>query len=121
MSLRFQKEDDVDREVKEERRTTPWLFIFYIVFFAVVFGLFDWLGGQSLKSFAEELGGLIVVCLFVWLISPIYEEFRKRTKEIDGKISAIEIGMNALKESDIDLLKKLTAIENKLDEIQDKR
>jgi hypothetical protein len=118
MSLRFQKEDDVDREVKEERRTTPWLYLFCIVFFAVVFGLFDWLGGQSLKSFWEELGGLIVVCWFIWLVSPIYEEFRIRTKEIDGKVSTIESTINESKERDHELLKRLTAIENRLDEIQ---
>jgi hypothetical protein len=119
MSLRFQREDDVDCEVKEGRRRTPWIILFFIVLFAAVSGLGDWLSGQSLKSFGEEIVGAIGFGFVWWLVDPIYEEFRVRTKEIDGKVSAIESSMVESKERDTELLRRLKAIETRLDEIRD--
>ncbi len=120
MFLRFQKEDDVDREVKEEnRRTVPWMVLFYIGLVAGVFGLSDWLRSELPRSLWEELAGLFAIGFVCWLVVPVYEEFRIRTKEIYGKVSAIEEAVFNLKESHAELLEKLTAVEERLAEIRD--
>lgn len=120
MFLRFQKEDDVDREVKEEnRRTVPWMILFYIGLVAGAFGLSDWLRSELPTSLWEELGGLFAIGFVCWLVVPVYEEFRIRTKEIYGKVSAIEADVIAAKEIHAELLEKLIAVEEKLAGIQD--
>jgi len=129
MTLRFQKKDAVDEEVKEDRsegvRVSFLLYGFIFVFFAVGSGLFDWFSGKSLKSYGEEVGWMLgfffSISVADWILSPIYNEFRFRTKEIDGKVSAIEKTVNASTEDHAELLKRLTAIEEKLTEIQDAR
>jgi len=119
MFLRFQKEDDVDREVKEEnRRTVPWMVLFYIGLIAGVFGLSDWLRSQLPQSLWEELGVLFAIGFICWLVVPVYEEFRIRTKEIYGKVSAIEEAVIASREAHAELLEKLTSVEERLVEIQ---
>ena len=90
-----------------------------LVLATVWYGLDDWSHGGSLQKFAIELGGLIVVCWIGWVAYPIYLEFRLRTKEIDGKISATEAAMNETNERYLELLHRLNAIESRLDEIQD--
>jgi hypothetical protein len=119
MSLRFQKEDDVDREVKEENRiTVPWMVLFYIGLIAGVFGLSNWLRSQLPESLWEELGVLFAIGFVCWLVVPVYEEFRIRTKEIYGKVSEIEQEVIASKEIHAELLEKLTVVEERLAEIQ---
>ncbi|MGA3371689.1 MAG: hypothetical protein ABSC48_08010 [Terracidiphilus sp.] len=119
MFLRFQKEDDVDREVKEEnRRTVPWMILFYIGLIAGVFGLSDFLISKLPKSLWEELGVLFAIGFLCWLVVPVYEEFRIRTKEIYGKVSAIEEAVVSAREVHAELLERLTAVEDRLAEMQ---
>lgn len=119
MSLRFQDEDEVDRRVSETKRTTFWLIAAILLLAAVWYGLDAWSRGASLGKFVIELGGLIAVCWVGWVSYPIYLEFRIRTKEIDGKISAAEAAMNETNERYLELLHRLAAIETRLDDIQD--
>ncbi len=114
MALRFQREkdDEIDRAVKEER-ATPVL-IFVLVLFAAIAGVGAWISGVSLASFGKDLIWLVGFGFVYWLFSPFYFEFRIRAKEIDGKVSAIEEAMNASKEAHAELLERLTAIEKKL-------
>lgn len=121
MLLRFQEDDEADRETAKKRTRALYFIAFFLILYLAVCGLGDWLAGQSLKSFAEAFGGLIVICCLGGLIYPVYHEFRIRTKEIDGKISAIESAIYESKERNTELLKRLTAIENRLDEIRDNR
>jgi hypothetical protein len=143
MSLRFQKEDEADKEVKRNPFLgTLHVFIYGLSFLciALVSAVFAWLSGETLKSYGR---GIFIYVLFLiagavveGLLSPIYEEFRIRTKEIDGKVSAIEEAVNASKAVTLSriewtvndtrkdlagLLERLTAIEEKLAEIQDTR
>ena len=119
MALRFQKKDDVDRAAKEERQTGATVVV--LVLAAVIFGAVDWFSGGSLASYEQELAVLIGVFFVGWLVEPFYYEFRIRTKEIDGKVSGIEATVNGSKERHAELLERLTAIEEKLTEIQDAR
>lgn len=114
MVLRFQdKDEEVDRAAKRERRSI----VVFVGIGALVMGLWSWLSGDSLHSYGEFLA-FAAVCLWaLWMVSPIYYEFQIRTKEIDGKVSAIEAESRAAKEERADLLEKLTAIEEKLDAI----
>jgi hypothetical protein len=95
MTLRFQKEDEVDQEVKEQSRIVRHvsLYGFCFVIFAGVAGLSGWLSGESLKSYWGEIrwGAAAFLCIGVadWHLSPIYNEFRFRTKEIDGKLDTV--------------------------------
>lgn len=118
MSLHFQRQDEVDRVVKEQRRRARWPIAFVLALFAVS-GIIDWLDGKSIKSFGFGLELVIVLCWLVWLVGPIFHAFSIRTKETYGMVSAIESSMTDLKERDAELLKRLTAIENRLEEIQD--
>jgi hypothetical protein len=115
MALRFDKNDEVDEEVKKNRRfgarISVFLYGLIIVFFAVLIGISDWLSGKSLKSYGQEVGVLLAVffaaALAEWILSPLYEEFRLRTKEIDGKVSAIEDVVVRSKNQQAEELEKL--------------
>ena len=130
MSLRSQVKDEIDKEVEEKKRASlmiDGLIVgpIVVVCYSVVFGLFDWFTGKILKLYGQEIGGMLAVLLVAafagWILSPLYDEFRFRTKEIDGKVSAIEEAVNESKEGHAELLERLTAIEEKLTEIQDAR
>lgn len=114
MSLHFQKEDEVDREMKEAGITALWVCIIIFVLFAAIDGLFAWLGGSSLKAYGRDLGWLIVLILAASGAFGFYKEIRVRLREIDGKVSAIEEAVNAAKKERAGLLERLSAIEDEL-------
>ncbi len=116
MALRFQEKDDCDRAAKEERETGGLLII--LVLIAAIDGAFTWFRGESLASYGKNLAWLVGIGFVSWLIVPFYYEFRFRTKETYGKVSAIEIAVNTSKESHAELLERLTAIEDKMDAMQ---
>ena len=116
MALRFQGNDEVDRQAKEERATG--VLVFLVVLLAVICGAVDWFSGKSLASYEEELAFYIGLGFLFWFLTPFYYEFRIRTKEIDGKVSAIEEAVTSAKEDRAELLERLAAIEAKLDDIQ---
>jgi hypothetical protein len=118
MPLRFQEDDEVDRRVTETRKAALWLIGGILVLAAAWYGLDDWMHGGSIKKYALELGGMIAVCWLGWVLYPIYQEFRIRTKEIDGKVSAAELALEQSNERYTLLLDRLAAIEKRLDEIQ---
>ncbi len=114
VALRFQGErDEVDRAAKEERATG--VTVFWLLVLAVITGAADWFSGESLASYEKELAFYIGFGFVTWLAVPFYYEFRIRTKEIDGKVSAIEEAVNSSREAQEELLKRLTAIEKKLE------
>jgi hypothetical protein len=115
MGLRFQGNDEVDRHAKEERATG--VLVFLVMLLAVISGAVDWFSGKSLVSYEEEIAFYIGCGLVFWFITPFYYEFRIRTKEIDGKVSAIEEGLTSAKEDRAELLERLSAIEEKLDSV----
>jgi len=119
MALRFQKEDDSDRAAREERHT--WGLAFLLAIYAIMDGIAAFFRGESLASYAKNLAWLIAAALVYWFAAPFYHEFRIRTKEIDGKVSAIEDAVNETKESHEELLERLAAIEERLAEIQGAR
>jgi len=49
MSLRFQDYDEIDREVKAEKRRSGLLFVLFFCVIAAAVGLHDWLKGDYLK------------------------------------------------------------------------
>lgn len=111
MTLRFQQTDEVDRQVNEKRKTARWMVPGSLAFMVAVY----WLRGESPRSFWESLAGAIAFGWLWLIVEPVYQEFRIRTKEIDGKVSAIEEVVNASKEGHAELLERLTAIENKIE------
>ncbi len=90
MSLRFQKQDQVDRAAKEASRGSVLALSIAGVPVAVLLGVSAWLGGESLASYGKDLFWLIAFVFVYWIVAPFYYEFRFRSKEIDGKVSAIE-------------------------------
>ena len=118
MALRFQEKDDVDRAIKGESQTGCLIVI--LVLLAAITGAFAWFRGDGLASYEKELAFYIGCGFVIWLAAPFYYEFRIRTKEIDGKVSAIEKAVNASEEANAELLEKLTAIEHKLGELLEK-
>ncbi len=119
MPLRFQEDDDVDRRVTEMRKAALWLVVGIVVLAAAWYGLDEWMHGGSITRYAIELGGLIAVCWLGRLLYPIYHEFRIRTKEIDGKVTATEVALEEISDRYALLLDRLAAIEKKLDEVQE--
>jgi hypothetical protein len=118
MALRFQGNDEVDRAAKEERHTGGLAVL--LVLYALIDGAFSWFRGESLASYGKNLAWLVGFGFVYWVAAPFYYEFRIRTKEIDGKLSAIEATVIASKEGHSELLEKLTAIEEKLEELSEK-
>jgi hypothetical protein len=103
MTLRFQKDDEVDREVKAGRRRFPiWTFVFLFILLGVISGIAALIHGWSLVRLERELGEILGFSFFVALgasiFAPLYKEFRFRTKEIDGKVLAIEEALTASRE-----------------------
>jgi uncharacterized protein YfbU (UPF0304 family) len=109
VALRFQEKDDVDRVAKESRATGVTVFCLLVV--AAIAGATDWINGESLASYEKELVFYIGLAFVIWLAAPFYHEFRIRTKEIDGKVSAIDGALSSSREAHEELLKRLTAIE----------
>jgi hypothetical protein len=124
MTLRFQKDDEVDREVKAKSRFPWWTFIFGFALLGVVTGIDSLVTGRSLAKFERDLGGILVFSLVLaWaegLLAPFYKEFRFRTQEIDGKVSAIEETVTALGGGLAELREQLRVIQHKLDELSQK-
>jgi hypothetical protein len=116
MVLRFQKRDEVDRAAEETQQTR--VMVFLLLLFVVITGPVAWFRGESLALYGTQLAWLIGSFFVIWWVPPFYHEFRIRTKEIDGKVSAIEETVNASKEGHAELLERLTAIEDKLDAMQ---
>jgi F0F1-type ATP synthase membrane subunit b/b' len=92
--------------------------VFLVVLLAVICAAVDWISGKSLASYEEELAFYIGLGFLFWFLTPFYYEFQIRTKEIDGKVSAIEEAVTSAKEDRAELLERLVAIEAKLDDIQ---
>ena len=116
MALRFQEWDEVDRTARGGRPSLILLFALV----AAITGVVAWLSGKSLYSYERDIA-VGAACLWAaWLLVPIYEEFRARTKEIDGKVSAVEKAVTASKENHAELLEKLTAIEERLEALSEK-
>ena len=110
------KDDDVDQAIKKERWTVS--LIGAVVFFAVIDGISAFFSGESLASYGRNLAWLIGFGIVVRIVAPLYYEFRYRTKETDGKVSAIEDALIDAKDGHVELLERLAAIEDKLDAIQ---
>ncbi len=128
MSLRFQEKDEVDREVEDNKRSGVAFWLIIVIPFAALVcigALVEWLLGHRSSSHEAVIGLVVLVASLApcivgeYLIAPVYKEFRTRTKEIDGKVSAIESSMNESIRLQKELLEKLTAIGNRLDEVQD--
>jgi hypothetical protein len=119
VALRFQEKDDVDRAAKEERHAGALLIV--LVLYAGIDGAFTWFRGESLASYGKNLAFFIVFGFVFWLIEPFYYDFRFRTKETYGKVSAIEKVVTTSKEGHAELLERLTAIEDKLESMAGRR
>lgn len=116
MALRYQdSEDEIDRLAKEER-ATPVL-VLLVVMFALIAGIWEFLIGKNLKSYEQELGWLLGFAFAYWMLSPFYYEFRIRTKETEGKATAILERLEKLEEG---FGMRLNAIEEKLDKVEDR-
>ena len=69
MSLSFQKEDEVDREIKEKRRADAspailgWTAI--LACYLVGVGLYDWLTDKPLKSYGQEIDWPLTFVFFI--------------------------------------------------------
>ena len=96
MALPFENEDDVDRQLKKERMSFVGEIVAFLSF-AGLFGLMDWLFREPLKRYEETLAFLIAAALAHRYVSPLYYEFRYRTKEINGRLSAIEDSLKTIR------------------------
>jgi len=117
MALRFQKDDEVDRAAKEAAH--PGVLVFVLAVFALVDGLFSWLRGESFASYGKNLAEFTAFGFAYWIVAPFYYEFRLRTEEVDGKVSAIEGAVKKIQEGQTELFERLRSVEEKLGAIQD--
>lgn len=116
MALRFQNsDDDVDRAAKEARATS--LLILLVLLFAAISGVFAWVTGESLASYAKDLTWWFGFGLAYWIAAPFYYEFRIRAREIDGKVSAIEKALVA--DGQAKLIEQLETLDAKLDSLRE--
>jgi len=114
MKLRYQDKDEIDRLAKEERGTP--ILIFLVVFLALIDGVRAVLTGESLKSYGQGLALLLGFAFVYWVLSPLYYEFRIRTKETNGKTTAI---LELLEKIDERLDERLNSIEEKLNIVEE--
>lgn len=119
MALRFQhKGNELDRATNEDASFLFWVFMIVAVVVAAAFGVHAWLSDESFQSYGKDASAIFVAALVVCLLFSLYSEFRTRTNEIYGMVSAIEKALNASKEGHAELLERLTAVEDKLDAMQ---
>jgi hypothetical protein len=121
MALRFQgsNEDEVDRQAKREGYTPVLIFIFVLL--AAIDGVTSWFSNKSLASYEQGLGLMSILVLAYWFAAPFYYEFRIRTKEIDGKVSAIEGAVAASQRESAQLRSELSAVRDKLGDLYEMR
>ena len=117
----------MDEEVKENRKsegiTLAVLYGFSFVVIAIIAGIFDWLTGRDDKSVRAGSriyfhATLALPVIGQMVLIPLYNEFRLRSKEIDGKVSAIESALNSSKKDHAEIIERLAAIEETLDKIK---
>ncbi len=122
MTLRFQKDDEVDREVRATRHFPWWTFILVFAVIGVSDGMVSLVTGRGLAKFESDLGEALafsfVLALAEGFLAPFYKEFRFRTKETGGKVSAIEETVAALGGGVAELREQLREIQHKLDELE---
>jgi len=124
VALRFQLEDDVDRKVNGGPGLGCGLLVAFgiVAFFIASYAVDAFISGKSFSAYKkdslEDIAGCIVIAWLSWLVVLKYEEFRARTKEIDGKVSEIEKVVGASRDAQTELLERLTVIEDKLDAVQ---
>jgi len=110
--LRFQEKDDCDLAAKKKRGTTE--LVIFLVILTVIDGIYAFFRGESFASYGKSLAWPIGFGFVLWIVFPIYYEFRFRAKEIYGKVSGIEDDLVASREGHAELLERLTAIDEKL-------
>lgn len=79
--------------------------------YVVLVGIVDWLRGDSLKAYGQEIAVFFLLLFFVWVIYSYYSEFSIRTKRINSRIASIDV---SLAEFQSNLEGRLTAIEKRL-------
>ena len=114
MALRFQNKDEVDHAVKDERSAALFSCLFLFVLIAVISGIGSWLSGGTVRAYEKDLAELFAVLLALWFVSPIYYEFRIRTKETHGTVTEIEKAMSVWNTSHEEVLKRLDGLEDDL-------
>lgn len=85
--LRFQKDDGIDAERKDNRTAHAFLMIFCFVVVAVIAGIGAWFSGKSLPGYERDMAELLAFILFGWLVLPIHEEQRSRAKQTYGLVA----------------------------------
>jgi hypothetical protein len=119
VALRFQdKGDDIDREVKQSRPGFGCALLLAIVFGAFFFACDVFISGKSIADASRRLGEFAVVVAAVlaleWFVTPKYQEFRVRSKEILGTVTEIEEAVSEIREDQEKLLERLRAVEEEL-------
>ena len=122
MTLRYEGQDNAERagEVSQEKFGC---FLLLVIVLGVAAKGLCWLSGGCSASHENLLNWIIGICV-AWsaygFVQMSIEEINTRTKEIHGKVSAIETAMNESKVRDAELIEslmeKLTAIEERLEE-----
>ncbi len=116
MALRFQAKDDCDLAAMEKGGTAE--LVIFLVILAVIDGIYAFFRSESLASYGKSLAWPFGFGFVLWMVIPVYYEFRFRAKETYGKVSAIEDALIDAKDGHVELLERLAAIEDKLDAIQ---
>ena len=99
---------------QRKRREQRLCSFFSFVLAAAIHGLTAWVDGESVASYAKDTVWFVGFGFAYWFLAPFYYEFRIRAKEIDGKVSAIEKTVAAMREDYKELVEKLDGIEEEL-------
>jgi hypothetical protein len=118
VALRFQENDDVDREAKTSGTGLGCGLLSAVVFGAFYFAWDVFISRKSIDYASRHLGEFAIFVVAVLgvqrLVGPKYQEFRIRTKEILGMVTEIEEVVSEVREDQKELLERVSAVEKEL-------
>jgi cytochrome c biogenesis protein CcdA len=107
MALRFQdKCEEVDKAVKDERRSWFFGFVFVFVTMAVISGVGSWFSGATLHAYERDTAEMFAFYVVLWIGSCAHSEFRIRMNATFGAVSELQGTLSAI-QSRLDVLELL--------------
>jgi hypothetical protein len=108
MALRFQdKCEEVDEAVKDERRSSSFVFVFLFVLTAVISGVSSWSSGATLHAYEKDTAEMFAFYLVFWIGSCAHSEFRIRMNATYGAVSEVQRTLSAI-QARLDVIDKET-------------
>jgi hypothetical protein len=111
MSLSLRGDEEAENKIDSIRKIAQLEAAAIFVGFAVLAGIVDWVRGDSLKTYGQEIAGFFLLLFFVWVAYSYYSEFSIRTKGINSRLASVEVSLAEFRTS---LEARLAAIEKRI-------